>query len=312
MKHLLTGIGIGLVFFFGWLLLAGAERSDSLLNLQSAISLPGTADDLQLPQRVRSVDLSGPFTFAGEEIPVEANFDVRERLDQELLRNAYFHRNTLLLLKLQTRYFPTIDRILAEEGVPEDLKYLAVAESSLSNATSVAGAKGVWQFMSPTGKAYGLEVNDEVDERFHLEKATRAACKYLKDYYKEFGDWRWVAAAYNMGGPNARKWRDRQRAEDVFDLDINSETMAYIFRIVALKTIMQQPAAFGYEVADSEQYPALDHYKTVSVDQSITNLADFALENGTSYRMLKVYNPWLVSGSLTVSKGNSYDIRIPE
>ena len=121
------------------------------------------------------------------------------------------------------------------------MKYLAVAESGLDNAVSPAGAKGVWQFMSPTGKSYGLEINGEVDERYHLEKATRAAAKYLKDYYKEFGDWRWVAAAYNMGGPNVRKWRDRQNADNVFELDINKETMAYVFRIVALKTIMEDP-----------------------------------------------------------------------
>lgn len=312
MKHLFTGIGVGVVFLAGWLLLAGAEKVDSGAQGQFIDAETETLDGLQLPQRVKPVDLSGPFTFAGEEIPVGSNFDVRERLDQELLRNAYFHRNTLLLLKLQTRYFPTIERILAEEGVPEDLKYLAVAESGLSNATSVAGAKGVWQFMSPTGKGYDLEINGEVDERFHLEKATRAACKYLKDYHKEFGDWRWVAAAYNMGGPNVRKWRERQRATSVFDLDINSETMAYLFRIVALKTIMQAPTDFGYEIDPADHYPALDRYKTVTVDKSIENLGDFAQENGTSYRMLKVYNPWLISGSLTVSKGNSYEVKIPE
>lgn len=310
MKHLLTGIGIGIVFLTGWLLLAGAEGNKPQPVAQVATQM--TNADLQLPQMVRPVDLTGPFTFAGEEIPVGDNFDVRERLDQELLRNAYFHRNTLLLLKLRGRFFPVIERILAEEGVPDDLKYLAVAESSLSNATSVAGAKGVWQFMSPTGKGYGLEINEEVDERYHLEKATRAACKYLKDYYKEFGDWRWVAAAYNMGGPNVRKWRERQLAETVFDLDINSETMAYLFRIVALKTIMEDPAAFGYEVPASAQYPTLDRYKTLTVNKSIANLADFAAENAVSYRMLKVYNPWLVSGSLKVSTGNSYEIRIPE
>lgn len=309
MKHLLSGIGFGLVFLFGWLFLLGSGKTSE----ERDAPLPGEliTDADGLPQRVRAVDLTGPFTFAGEAIPVD-NFDVRERLDQELLRNAYFHRNTILLLKRRARFFPTIERILAEEGVPEDLKYLAVAESSLSNATSVAGAKGVWQFMTPTGKAFGLEINDEVDERYHLEKATRAAAKYLKDYHRQFEDWRWVAAAYNMGGPNVKKWRERQRAESVFDLDINSETMAYLFRIVALKTILRDPAAFGYELDDSESYQPLDGFKTVTVTQSITNLGDFAEENGTSYRMLKVYNPWLVSSSLTVSKGNSYEIKIPE
>lgn len=309
MKHLLTGLGIGLVFLTGWLVLLSTERSETMPG-QASEQEARSADNVQLPQRVRAVDLAGPFSFAGETIPVE-NFDVKERLDQELLRNAYFHRNTIMLLKRRTRYFPTIERILAEEGVPDDLKYLAVAESGLSNATSVAGAKGVWQFMAPTGKAFGLEINGEVDERYHLEKATRAACKYLKGYYKTYKDWRWVAAAYNMGGPNVNKWKSRQQAETVFDLDINSETMAYLFRIVALKTIIQDPAAFGYEISPSEHYPALDNFKLMTVSESIPDLADFAIARGTTYRMLKVYNPWLVSGSLTVSQGNSYAVKIP-
>lgn len=308
MKHLLTGLGLGIVFLTAWLALVSAESApETSLPAPSSATVP----EGYLPQRVHAVDLSGPFTFAGEEIPV-SNFDVRERLDQELLRNAYFHRNTILLLKRKARFFPIIERILAEEGVPDDLKYLAVAESGLSNAVSVAGAKGFWQFMTPTGKSFGLEINGEVDERFHLEKATRAACAYLKDYYRQFGDWRWVAVAYNMGGPNITKWRDRQRAETVFDLDINAETMAYLFRIVALKTILKDPTAFGYQIEEGELYLPLGDYRTVTVDKSIPNLGDFAKKQGTSYRQLKVYNPWLISGSLTVSRGNSYDIRIPE
>lgn len=309
MKHLLTGLGIGLVFLTGWLVLLSTERSDALPG-EASVPEMEAADGVQLPQRVRGVNLTGPFSFAGETIPVD-NFDVKERLDQELLRNAYFHRNTIMLLKRQSRFFPTIERILAEEGVPDDLKYLAVAESGLSNATSVAGAKGVWQFMTPTGKGFGLEINDEVDERYHLEKATRAACKYLKSYHNTYNDWRWVAAAYNMGGPNVNKWKTKQQAESVFDLDINSETMAYLFRIVALKTILKDPVAFGYEISPAEHYPVLDNFKLVTVSKSITSLAVFAKAQGTTYRMLKVYNPWLISGSLTVSKGNSYEVKVP-
>lgn len=306
MKSLLTGIGIGIVFLTAWLFLLSSGDPEAQPTEPSKVEVA----DGQLPQQVRPIDLAGPFTFAGEEIPV-GEADVRERLDHELLRNAYFHRNTMLLLKRMPRFFPTIERILAEEGVPEDLKFLAVAESGLATATSVAGAKGYWQFMTPTGKGYDLEINGEVDERFHLEKSTRAACRYLKDYHQEFGDWRWVAAAYNMGGPNVRKWRDRQRAETVFDLDINAETMAYLFRIVALKTILSEPGRFGYELTAADTYPPLDGYRTVKVTRSIDNLGDFAVSEGTTYRQLKVYNPWLVSSNLTVSKGNSYDIRIP-
>ena len=308
MKPLLTGLGIGTIIVLAWLAL-GRTSAPSTAPPPGGQTTPDSVSS-GLPQRVRGVNLEGPFTFAGETIPVE-EFDVRERLDAELLRNAYFHRSTVTLLKRRARYFPTIERILAEEGVPEDLKYLAVAESALSNATSVAGAKGVWQFMSPTARSFGLEVNEEVDERYHLEKATRAACTYLKDYYRQFGDWRWVAVAYNMGGPNVKKWRDRQRADSVFDLDINKETMAYLFRIVALKTILEDPAAFGYQITAEEAYPPLDNYRTVTISQSIKNLGDFAKQEGTTYRKLKIYNPWLVSGSLTISKGNSYEIKIP-
>lgn len=307
MKTLLGGLGFGTVFLCGWFLLASTQREDLAA---SATPARETAAGDGLPQLVRPIDLSGPFSFAGKELPLD-NFDVRERLDLELMRNAYFHRNTLLLLKRQSRYFPVIERILREEGVPDDLKYLAAAESTLTEAVSPAGAKGVWQFMAPTGRAYGLEINEEVDERFHLEKATRAAAAYLKDYYADFGDWNKVAAAYNMGGPNLKKWLTRQRAEEVYDLDINEETMQYLFRIVALKYIMQRPEDFGYRVDSVDHYPVLDSFRTVTVSESIENLGDFAREQGTTYRMLKLYNPWLVTGSLTVSRGNSYELRIP-
>lgn len=314
MKSLLTGIGIGIVFFTGWLLLASNSHGNRPLtanDLPGNSTLPSSAPT-GLPQQVRAVNLNGSFSFAGEEIPVATNQDVRERLDLELMRNAYFHRNTLLLLKRTTRFFPTIERILAEEGVPDDLKFLAVAESGLANPTSPAGARGYWQFLKSTGANYGLEINSEVDERLHLKKATRAACRYLKTYHAEFGDWRWVAAAYNMGGPNTRKWKARQQAETVFDLDINAETMAYLFRIVALKTILQQPGQFGYALAGTDYYPPYNNFVTVKVNKSIPDLADFATSQGISYRQLKIYNPWLVSSSLTVRPGKSYDIRIPQ
>ncbi|MBB4078153.1 hypothetical protein GGR28_000754 [Lewinella aquimaris] len=308
MKALLGGIGFGLVFLIFWLVLlsTGRQQEATSAQLSTEVSPPTTG----LPQLVRAIDLTGPFTFAGQEVPVD-NFDVRERLDLELTRNAYFHRNTLLLLKRRTRYFPTIERILAEAGVPDDLKYLAAAESTLTEAVSPAGAKGVWQFMAPTGRAYGLRIDGEVDERFHLEKATRAATLYLKDYYKKFEDWHKVAAAYNMGGPNLSKWLERQRAEAIYDLDINAETMQYVFRIVALKTILEDPESFGYHLEASDTYPSLDDFRTVTVDRSVSNLGDFALAQGTTYRLLKRYNPWLISGSLSVDPDKPVEVRIP-
>ncbi len=309
MKALVGGIGIGLMFLSCWLVLLSTGHEAPYVDSEEKSA---EFDNLTtgLPQMVRPVDLSGPFSFAGKDLPL-GNFDVRERLDLELMRNAYFHRNTLLLLKRRGRYFPTIERVLREEGVPEDLKYLAAAESTLGEVTSPAGAKGVWQFMAPTGRAFGLEINEEVDERFHLEKSTRAAAAYLKDYYRQFGDWGKVAAAYNMGGPNLKKWLERQRAEELYDLDINDETMQYLFRIVALKTILEKPAEFGYEVGLADEYQPLDSFRTVTVTASIANLGDFAREQGTTYRMLKLYNPWLVTGSLTMRSGEAYVIKIP-
>ena len=306
MKSLLGGIGIGSVFVVFWLLLMSTGDRSTVTEVAPPVPPPLSG----LPQMVLPMDLTGPFSFADVTLPLD-NFDVRERLDLELMRNAYFHRNTLLLLKRRVRYFPTIERVLHEEGVPDDLKYLAAAESTLTEAVSPAGAKGVWQFMAPTGRAYGLEINDEVDERFHLEKATRAAAAYLKDYHRQFGDWTKVAAAYNMGGPNLKKWLARQRADSYFDLDINGETMQYVFRIVAIKSILEDPEAYGYRVPTQDGYQPLEDYRTVVVTTSIPDLGAFASAQGTTYRLLKRYNPWLVTGKLTVSGGKRYEIHLP-
>ena len=312
MKAVLGGIGIGLVFLLGWLILLSTHEQASIPTVDERVEKTTAPDTTTraLPQRVHPMDLHGPFSFAGQPLALES-FDVRERLDLELMRNAYFHRNTLLLLKRRRRFFPTIERILRQEGLPDDLKFLAVAESGLANVRSPAGAHGVWQFMAPTARAFGLEVTDEVDERLDLEKSTRAAAAYLHDYYRQFGDWHKVAAAYNMGGPNLKRWLDRQRAEELTDLDINGETMQYLFRIVAIKAILQQPEKFGYYLSPKDEYPALDHYRTVSITNSVPNLGDLARAEGTTYRLLKVYNPWLVSGSLTIRPGKRYEVRIP-
>ena len=267
-------------------------------------------DSLRHGQYVASPDYDLPLTFAGDTLPTHRP-DVRERFEEQLIRNIYFHRSTLGILKRRARYFPTIERILREEGVPQDLKYLAVAESGLQNARSPAGARGVWQFMAPTARAYDLRVTSEVDERYHLEKATRAAARYLKDYHRAYGDWTKAAAAYNIGGPNLDKWLDRQRAASVFELDINPETMAYVFRIVALKTLLENPERYGYYLTENDAYATLDDATTRTVTSSVSNWGDWAEKNGTDYRTLKVYNPWLSSGSLTVRPGERYEVRLP-
>jgi membrane-bound lytic murein transglycosylase D len=263
-----------------------------------------------IPQLVTAIDLDRPFDFAGEAVPMK-NFDARERLDRELTVNTYWHSSTLLNIKQTTRYFPIIEKILRENGIPDDFKYLAVAESSLRNAVSPAGAKGVWQFMKKTGEYYGLEVNKEVDERYHIEKATEAACKYIKDYYKRFGSWTLAAAAYNMGGTRLSRELDNQRASTYYDLNLNQETARYVFRIVAIKEILKSPRTFGFFLDQEDMYPPLEDYEMVEIDGAIENWGDFAQRYGVSYRHLKVYNPWLIDTKLTNRNRKTYQVKLP-
>jgi hypothetical protein len=261
-------------------------------------------------QTVRSINLNREFDFCGEKLPMD-NFDVRERLDAELLKNVYFHSASILALKRAHAIFPVVEPILKETGVPDDLKYLAVAESNLSNAVSPAGAKGVWQFMKETAIQFGLEVNSEVDERYHLEKATHAACKYLKGQKEQLGSWTLAAAAYNGGPGRIGGEMAKQRAQTFYDLNLAAdETMRYPFRIVAIKEVMQHPESYEYHIEKDHLYQPLGNYTTVRVDGPIPNLADFAAQYGISYRMLKVYNPWLVDSKLTNKAGKVYEVKI--
>jgi len=261
-----------------------------------------------LPQIIEPVDLNRQYTWAGEIMP--DNFDTKERLDRELLVNAYWQSSTLLNIKAANRYFPVIERILAEEGVPDDFKYLAVAESNLRNVVSSANAKGFWQFRKLAAKEMGLEVNDQVDERYHVEKATRAACGYLKKLHKRFGSWVNASAAYNMGPGNFSKNLNKQGESSYYDLNLGSETSRYVFRLIAIKEIMSNPQNYGFYVDQHEKYPPLDNFINVHVDKSVDSWNVFAKQHGTSYRMLKLYNPWLRDTDLTVIK-NTYLVKIP-
>jgi len=260
-------------------------------NRQTTETNAPTAADL--PQVIKAISLDKTFDFGGEVLPTYENFDVRERLDQELLRNAYYHSNTILNIKKANRFFPVMEPILARFGVPDDMKYLAVAESDLRNATSPAGAKGIWQFMKATGKAAGLEINSGIDERYHLEKATEAACKKLIKDKNEFGSWTLAAAAYNMGNTRLRKEIAVQRTKSYYDMNLNQETMKYVLRIVAIKEILSHPEQFGFYVNAEDKYAPFD-YITTTVTKTIPNLGDFAIQNGTTYRMIKLLNPWLL------------------
>lgn len=289
-------------------LISGAMFTFLLFVSSQEPSIPNIKENSNLPQQIHSAIENKTYSFAGEAMP--DNFDNRERLNRELSVNAYWQSNTLLNIKKANRYFPMMERILEEEGVPDDFKYLAVAESDLRNATSHANAKGFWQFRKGAGKEMGLEINDEVDERYHVERATRAAAKYLTKLRKRFGNWTNAAAAYNVGQGNFNASRKKQQEFSFFNMNMNIETNRYLFRLIAIKEIMSKPENFGYYIQPNELYPPLNDFYEVTVDSSVSSWSDFAKERGISYRMLKVYNPWLIDNKLTVKK-NTYLIKVP-
>ncbi len=281
------------------------DRNDADHGTMNAIDTSaGIVQVMKIPA------LKDRYTFAGTEIPLEIR-DVRERLQHELIVNTYYHSSTILNLLRSARYFDEIERILREEGVPLDFKYLAVAESNLTNATSPAGAKGFWQFMPAVARQYGLEVNSAIDERYNLEKATHAACELLKDNYERFGSWILAAAAYNAGATRISKSMEYQNASDYFDLNLNAETARYIFRIVALKDILQDPTYYGFYIQKDQLYKPLSDYYIIRVNETIESLGNFASQHGISYRTLKIYNPWMLTHRLPDESGKLYKIRIP-
>jgi membrane-bound lytic murein transglycosylase D len=247
--------------------------------------------------------------FAGEETPLKIS-DVKERLDRELLVNENLHAATILILKRANRAFSIIEPVLKRNGVPDDFKYLAVIESGLVNVVSPAGAKGIWQFMPETAKEKGLEVNENIDERYHLEKATQAACAYFLKAKEKFGNWTLVAASYNAGEAGIKKQMDIQKATDYYDLLLTEETSRYVFRILALKEIMKNPAQYGFVISPEAQYEILP-IKKFEIDSSITNLADFAKTQGINYKILKIHNPWLRESKFLNSLNKKYQIEIP-
>jgi len=248
--------------------------------------------------------------FANESMPLEIP-DVRERFDRELLVNANLHASTILIIKRANRAFKIIEPILEKNGVPNDFKYLAVIESSLINAVSPSGAKGVWQFMPATAKEIGMEVNDCVDERYHLEKSTEAACKFLLAAKEKFGSWTLAAASYNGGVTGVNKQIDLQKVSNYYDLLLNEETSRYVFRILALKEIMKAPEKFGFAVPKQDLYE-LYPTRRLEIDSTVTNLADFAIRQGVNYKILKLYNPWLRDSKLDNKAKKKYVIELPK
>ena len=248
--------------------------------------------------------------FADERVPLD-RWDVKESLDRELLVNTYWQSQTLLFLKRANRYFPIIEPILKKEGIPDDFKYLALIESGLiPTVVSPAGAVGFWQFMPPTARDYKLEINNEVDERYNLEKSTHAACQYLKDSYDKFGSWALVAASYNAGRTHIHSQMKLQNAGSYYDLLLGEEPARYLFRIIAAKRIMEDPQSFGFNYRESDLYPNIPTQKII-INGEVKNFADFAQENGVNYKILKFFNPWLRKPYLRNKSKKEYEITLP-
>ena len=260
--------------------------------------------------KVYALKLPSNLDFSGEAVPLDQP-DIRERLDKELLVNTYWQSNMMLLLKRANKYFPTIERILEDEGVPDDFKYLAVIESALENVRSPKGAKGFWQIMPGTAKEYGLEVNSNVDERYHIEKSTRVACTYLKKAKERLGSWTLAAASYNRGMYGTDRLLSKQLSDNYYDLLLNSETSRYVFRILAVKEIMSNPRAYGF-IFDTEDLYQPIPIRKIGLDTAIGNIAQFAKEQSINYKILKIHNPWLIQNHLNNRSRKYYEISVPE
>ncbi len=260
--------------------------------------------------KVYAIDLPEKLDFAGERVPIE-DPDVYERLDREFLVNTYWQSNGLLYIKRANKYFPIIEPILKRNNIPDDFKYLALIESGLTNAVSPAGASGFWQFMKSAAKEYGLEVGDQVDERYHLEKATQAACDYLNAAKRSTGSWTMAAAAYNAGVAGMNRQANLQETDNYYDLWLNNETSRYVFRILAVKEIMKNPKKYGFIFDKRHLYNELPTY-SVMIDSSITNLISFAKQYNITYKDLKIYNPWLRDRKLENKDSKTYYIKIPK
>ena len=307
--HLLSKIGLAAFAVVICGLFIQAIQSPKVASQTTEIA---TSAEQQSSQtlRVEALDIPDVMTFAGERVPLQ-DTDVRERLDREIHVNTYWHSNMLLMIKKANRFFSEIEPLLKKYNLPDDFKYLAVAESGLDNVTSHAGASGFWQFMKATGKEYGLEINNYVDERYNLELATKVAAQYLINSKDLFGSWTTAAAAYNAGNAGITKQMKRQDATDYYSLLLNSETGRYVFRILAFKEILSNPEKYGFYVDQQDLYQAIPT-KTIIIETPIEDFAKFAKQQGINYKILKIHNPWLRDTYLKNASGKQYSIKIPE
>jgi len=281
------------------------EESPLIKEYKAESTDKNVADTYQ----ISSIEIPKDLNFAGEPVPQE-DPEIMERVDREFLVNTYWQSNALLLMKRANKYFPIIEPILKKNGIPDDFKYLAVAESGLENVVSPAGATGFWQIMKGTGREYGLEVNDNVDERYHIEKATQVACDYLNKWKDRFGSWTLTAAAYNAGPAGIQKYMGIQQVDDYYDLLLGQETGRYVFRILAIKEIISNRDKYGFQLEEEDMYEKVPTFK-VEVDSVVTNWADFAELYEINYKVLKRHNPWLREPHLNNASRKKYTIEIP-
>ncbi len=308
MKNKITFLTLGF-FAFAVIVLFLHATIDTSGSYFPFIKTSAKEENLSLPmQTVYAVKIPASVTFAGEDVPLD-DPEVRERLDRELTVNAYWQSSTIILLKRANRFLPLIEKVLKEENVPDDFKYLAMAESNLDNVVSPAGASGFWQFMKSAGTQYGLVISNEVDERYNLEKSTRAACKYLWHAKEQLGSWTAAAASYNMGLTGVSRQQSLQGETAYYHLLLNTETSRYVQRIVALKIIHQNPKDFGFYINKEDMYPEFK-FSTQPVSGAM-NWVSFAKQNNISYKLLRIYNPWIRDYSMINKEKRTYDVKIP-
>ncbi|MGM0496467.1 MAG: lytic transglycosylase domain-containing protein [Bacteroidota bacterium] len=300
-NYFICGLSTIVIILAGILILSFSDNKEEK---------PGFYAQFNKDYKIYSLKLPDTLYFAGEKVPME-NFDVRESLDRELLVNAYWQSHTILYIKRANRYFPRIEKVLEKHNIPEDFKYIPLIESDMTNAVSPAGATGFWQLMKGTATDHGLEVNKEVDERYNLEKATTAACEYFEEAYEKFGSWTLAAASFNVGKSALAKQINIQDADSYYNLLSNTETGKYVYRILAIKLILENPEKYGFHVDEEDLYYPVPT-REVELDSSVKDFSEYAKEFGLNYKMFKYFNPWLREPSLHNSENKTYKITIPE
>jgi membrane-bound lytic murein transglycosylase D len=279
-------------------------------SFSDSISDANYEDYFNASYKVFSIRIPKNLNFAGEKTPIR-DFSVREAMERELVINTYWQSQTLLLHKRANRWFPIIEPILKKNDIPDDFKYIPLIESQLTNAVSAQGATGFWQLVEPTAREYGLEITDDVDERYNVIKSTEAACKYFKEAYKQFNNWTLVAASYNLGMTGVQSQLNRQKASTYYDILLTEETARYVYRILAMKEIISRPKVYGFILRKKDLYPVIPTKKLI-IDSTIHNLADFALKQGINYKYLKLFNPWLRTNMLSNASKKKYILELPK